>query len=118
MGWGCCCSRRCAGLSCGSDSAPRLPPSFVIWSRPISQRVEAGISLELRNRDCNVKLEYIPLAGTFLRLQPLAPDLKEEVPSSVDGVPDDWPTMPITPMAGALDAYCASAWCAPPSRRI
>src|SRR5260221_7221515 len=82
MGWGCCCTRRCAGLSCGSDSAPRLPPSYVIWSRPISQRVEAGISLELRNGDCNVKLEYIPLAGTFLRLQPFAPDLKEEVRSA------------------------------------
>src|SRR6266481_3714960 len=44
MGRGCCCTRRCAGLSCASDSAPRLPLSFVIWSRPISQRAEAGIS--------------------------------------------------------------------------
>src|SRR4026208_2536888 len=48
MGWGCCCTRQCAALSCGSGSVPRLPPSFVIWSRPISQRVEAGISLKHR----------------------------------------------------------------------
>src|SRR5258708_8850180 len=81
MGWGCCWRRGCAGLSYGSGSALRSPQSFVILSRPISQRVEAGISLEQRNGDRNVKLEYIPLAGTFLRLQPFAPDLKEEVRS-------------------------------------
>src|SRR5260221_9981784 len=98
MGWGCCCTRRCAGLSCGSDSAPRLPPSFVIWSRPISQRVEAGISLELRNGDCNVKLEYIPLPGTFLRLQPFPADLKEEDPSAVESHPDALAIIPINTM--------------------
>src|SRR5260370_10014703 len=109
MGWGCCCTRRCAGLSCGSDSAPRLPPSFVIWSRPISQRVEAGISLELRNGACDVKVEYIPLPETFLRLQPLAPDRKEEVRSAVVCAPCAWGIMPVNTLGDGFDAYWSAA---------
>jgi hypothetical protein len=37
-----------------------------------------------------VKLEYISLTGTFLRLQPFAPELKAEVRSAVD---HEWPEL-------------------------
>jgi hypothetical protein len=52
-----------------------------------------------------VKLEYIPLTGTFLRLQPFAPELKAEVRSAVDCDPDAWAIMPINPMGDGFDAY-------------
>jgi len=65
-----------------------------------------------------VKLEYIPLAGTFLRLQPFAPDLKEEVRSAVDCDPDAWAIMPINPMGDGFDAYWSAACGAPPSQRM
>ena len=52
-----------------------------------------------------MKLEYIPLTGTFLRLQPFAPDLKDEVRAAVDCDPDAWAIMPINPMGDGFDVY-------------
>jgi RimJ/RimL family protein N-acetyltransferase len=65
-----------------------------------------------------VKLEYIPLTGTFLRLQPFAPELKAEVRSAVDCDPDAWAIMPINPMGDGFDAYWSAACGAPPRERM
>src|SRR6202158_1927238 len=118
MGWACCCTRRCAGSNCGSDSAPRSRQSFGRWSRPILQRFELEYRWSFGNGDCNVKLEYIPLTGTFLRLQPFAPDLTAEVPSPVDCDPDTWAIMPINPMGDGFDVYWSAACGAPPGQRM
>ncbi len=65
-----------------------------------------------------MKLEYIPLTGTFLRLQPFAPELKAEVRSAVDCDPDAWAIMPINPMGDGFDAYWSLACGAPPRERM
>lgn len=65
-----------------------------------------------------MKLEYIPLTGRFLRLQPFAPDLKEEVRSAVDCDPDTWAIMPVNPMGDGFDVYWSAACGAPPDRRM
>jgi RimJ/RimL family protein N-acetyltransferase len=74
--------------------------------------------LKLRNGDGNVKLEYIPLAGTLLRLQPFAPELKAEVRSAVDCDPDTWAMMPVNPMGDGFDIYWSAACGAPPVERM
>lgn len=56
-----------------------------------------------------MKLEYIPLSGKFLRLQPFAPELKAEVRSAVDCDPDTWAIMPVNPMGDGFDAYWSAA---------
>jgi N-acetyltransferase len=65
-----------------------------------------------------VKLEYIPLTGTFLRLQPFTPELKAEVRSAVDCDPDTWAIMPVNPMGDGFDAYWSAACGAPPDQRM
>ena len=65
-----------------------------------------------------MKLEYIPITGRFLRLQPFAPDLKEEVRSAVDCDPDTWAIMPVNPMGARFDAYWSAAYGAPPGQRM
>jgi hypothetical protein len=52
-----------------------------------------------------VKLDYIPLTGKFLRLQPFAPELKAEVCAAVDCDPHTWAIMPVNPMGDGFDAY-------------
>jgi RimJ/RimL family protein N-acetyltransferase len=65
-----------------------------------------------------VKLDHIPLAGKFLRLQPFAPEIKEEVRSAVDCDPDTWAIMPVNPMGDGFDAYWSAACGAPPGERM
>ena len=65
-----------------------------------------------------MKLEYISLTGTFLRLQPFAPELKAEVRSAVDCDPDAWAIMPTNPMGDGFDAYWSAACGAPPGERM
>ena len=65
-----------------------------------------------------MKLEYIPLTGRFLRLQPFAPDLKEKVRSAVDCDPDTWAIMPVNPMGDGFDVYWSAACGAPPDQRM
>jgi RimJ/RimL family protein N-acetyltransferase len=84
----------------------------------ISQRLEAGNSSQLRNGDGHVKLEYIPLTGKFLRLQPFAPELKAEVRAAVDCDPDTWAIMPVNPMGDGFDAYWSAACGAPLGQRM
>ena len=65
-----------------------------------------------------MKLEYIPLTGTFLRLQPFTPELKAEVRSAVDCDPATWAIMPVNPMGDGFDAYWSAACGAPPDQRM
>ena len=65
-----------------------------------------------------MKLEYIPLTGKFLRLQPFAPELKAEVRAAVDCDPDTWAIMPVNPMGDGFDAYWSAACGAPPGQRM
>ena len=65
-----------------------------------------------------MKLEYIPLSGKFLRLQPFAPELKAEVRSAVDCDPDTWAIMPVNPMGDGFDAYWSAACGAPLGQRM
>jgi RimJ/RimL family protein N-acetyltransferase len=65
-----------------------------------------------------VKLEYVPLTGKFLRLQPFAPELKAEVRAAVDCDPDTWAIMPVNPMGDGFDAYWSAACGAPPGQRM
>jgi RimJ/RimL family protein N-acetyltransferase len=65
-----------------------------------------------------VKLEYIPLTGTFLRLQPFVPELKAEVRAAVDCDPDGWAIMSVNPMGDGFDAYWSAACGASPGQRM
>lgn len=65
-----------------------------------------------------MKLEHIPLTGRFLRLQPFAPGLKEEVRSAVDCDPDTWAIMPVNPMGDGFDVYWSAACGAAPGERM
>ena len=65
-----------------------------------------------------MKLEYIPLTGKFLRLQPFAPELKAEVRAAVDCDPETWAIMPVNPMGDGFDAYWSAACGAPPGQRM
>src|SRR6267154_4953306 len=118
MGWVCCCTRRCAGSNCGSGSAPKSRLSCARWSKPISQSPERKYRGSLANRGRSMKLDYIPLTGRFLRLQPFAPDLKAEVRAAVDCDPDTWAIMPVNPMGDGFDAYWSAACGAPLGERM
>jgi RimJ/RimL family protein N-acetyltransferase len=65
-----------------------------------------------------VKLDYIPLTGKFLHLQPFAPELEVEVRAAVDCDPDTWAIMPVNPMGDGFDAYWSAACGAPPGQRM
>jgi len=65
-----------------------------------------------------MRLQYVPLAGRFLRLQPFAPDLKAEVRAAVDCDPDTWAIMPVNPMGDGFDAYWSAACGAPLGERM
>jgi RimJ/RimL family protein N-acetyltransferase len=56
-----------------------------------------------------MRLNYVPLAGRYLQLQPFAPDLKEEVRAAVDCDPDTWAIMPVNPMGDGFDGYWSAA---------
>lgn len=65
-----------------------------------------------------MNLEHIPLTGGFLRLQPFAPDLKDEVRAAVDCDPETWAIMPVNPMGDGFDVYWSAACGAPPNQRM
>jgi RimJ/RimL family protein N-acetyltransferase len=90
----------------------------VRWWRLISQKFEPEYRGGFENGDCNVQLEYIPLTGAFLGLEPFTPDLKAEVRSAIDCDPDTWAIMPVNPMGDGFDAYWSAACGAPPGERM
>jgi RimJ/RimL family protein N-acetyltransferase len=54
-------------------------------------------------------LEAIPLEGRFVRLEPLAPEMKAELSDAIAGCPDDWAIMASNGGGEAFEAYWDSA---------
>jgi N-acetyltransferase len=65
-----------------------------------------------------MKLEFRPLTGRFVNLDPFAPDLKEEVRALVNSDPDAWAIMPINPTGGGFESYWSAACGAPTDERM
>jgi N-acetyltransferase len=54
-----------------------------------------------------VELPYCMLEGRFVRLEPFAPDLKEQVRLAIDCDPETWAVMPHNGMGEAFESYWA-----------
>jgi|SRR5579864_8886875 len=65
-----------------------------------------------------LKLAASPLDGRFVRLEPFAQELKEEVRSAIDCDPESWAIMPINPMGDRFEEYWSRACSASPDERI
>lgn len=65
-----------------------------------------------------MELEFIPLQGRIVRLEPFAPDLKEAVRAAVDSDPDAWAIMPVNPTGERFDRFWAAACGAPAKERL
>ena len=63
-------------------------------------------------------LDFIPLQGRFVRLEPFAPPLKDAVRAAIDSDPEAWAIMPMNPTGERFDAYWAGACGAPPGQRL
>jgi RimJ/RimL family protein N-acetyltransferase len=50
-------------------------------------------------------IDFRPLEGRFVRLEPLAPALEDEVRAAVDCDPEVWAIMPENPMAERFEAW-------------
>jgi RimJ/RimL family protein N-acetyltransferase len=60
-----------------------------------------------------VELPFVPLAGRFVRLEPFAPALKEEVREAIDCDPDAWAILPTNPTGERFEAWWAESLAAP-----
>jgi N-acetyltransferase len=65
-----------------------------------------------------MELRYQSLQGRFVRLEPFAPSLKEEVRTAVDCDPETWAIMATCPFGDRFEEYWASACSAPLSERM
>lgn len=65
-----------------------------------------------------MELPFIPLDGRFVRLEPFAPALKDEVRAAVDCDPETWAIMPTSPLGARFEAYWTAACAAPPTQRL
>ena len=63
-------------------------------------------------------LEFRPLEGRFVRLEPFAPELKEEVRAAIDCDQEIWSIMPVNPTGQGFDAFWEAACSAPPEQRM
>jgi len=54
-------------------------------------------------------LETVPLEGRFVRLEPLAPQMKAELSDAIAGYPEDWAIMASNGGGEAFDAYWDAA---------
>jgi RimJ/RimL family protein N-acetyltransferase len=63
-------------------------------------------------------LPFRPLHGRFVRLEPLAPSMKDEMHALVESDAEAWAIMPINPTGEGFEAYWASACAAPPKQRL
>jgi N-acetyltransferase len=52
-----------------------------------------------------MKVEFQPLDGRFVRLEPFAPELKAEVREAIDCDPETWAIMPVNPMGKGFETY-------------
>jgi hypothetical protein len=65
-----------------------------------------------------MKLEFRPLQGRFVRLEPFAPELKQELRTALDCDPETWEIMPVNPTGEGFENYWAGACGAPLDRRM
>ena len=65
-----------------------------------------------------MELEFCCLEGRFIRLEPFAPELKEEVRAAIDCDPETWDIMPINPMGAGFESYWAVDCGAPTEERM
>jgi RimJ/RimL family protein N-acetyltransferase len=65
-----------------------------------------------------VELDFRPLEGRFVRLEPFAPALKEDVRAAIDCDAETWAIMPVNPMGDGFESYWSAACGAPPTERI
>jgi RimJ/RimL family protein N-acetyltransferase len=63
-------------------------------------------------------MDFAPLAGRFVRLEPLAPALKEDVRAAVDCDPEVWAIMPENPMGERFEAWWTGVLGAPRDQRL
>jgi N-acetyltransferase len=65
-----------------------------------------------------MKLNFHPLQGRFVRLEPFAPALKEEVRAAVDCDPDTWAIMAGCALGDRFEEFWLSACSAPATERM
>ena len=65
-----------------------------------------------------MELEFRPLEGRFVRLEPFAPDLKAEVRTAVDCDPEAWSIMPVNATGEDFESYWYAACGAPAGERL
>lgn len=73
---------------------------------------------ELADDGTSMELAFSVLGGRFVRLEPFAPELKEEVRAAIDCDAETWAIMPINPMGAGFDAYWSAACGAAPDQRL
>jgi RimJ/RimL family protein N-acetyltransferase len=65
-----------------------------------------------------MEIDFRPIEGRFVSLEPLAPALKEAVRAAVDCDPETWAIMPENPMGERFEAWWASVLGAPGGQRL
>jgi N-acetyltransferase len=65
-----------------------------------------------------MELAFQPLQGRFVRLEPFAPALKEEVRAAVDCDPETWAIMAGCALGDRFEEFWSAACSAPPSERM
>jgi N-acetyltransferase len=65
-----------------------------------------------------MNLEFKPLVGRFVRLEPFAEHLKDEVRMAVDCDPTTWAIMPVNLMGEGFESYWSVACHASPDDRL
>lgn len=65
-----------------------------------------------------MNLAFQPLEGRFVRLEPFAPELKDEVRAAVDCDPETWAIMPANPAGDRFEEYWSAACGAALSERM
>ena len=65
-----------------------------------------------------MEIEFCDLEGRFVRLEPFAPELKEEVRAAIDCDPEAWSIMPVNSRGADYESYWAVACGAPTNERM
>jgi N-acetyltransferase len=65
-----------------------------------------------------MELSCSALEGSFVRLEPFAEQIKEEVRAAIDCDPETWAIVPINPMGEGFEGYWLASCGAPLSERM
>src|SRR3982074_2235127 len=61
---------------------------------------------------------FYPLAGHFVRIEPLMPRDKEEIRAAIDCDPASWSIMLVNPVGAGFEEYWSASRGAPPTERL